>query len=155
MKILRPLLALFAVLAAAGIALQGCSGCSDTSAPECGPPVLNRGLSTEPESLDPQKIRTTQAGDVLRDINEGLVTYDAAGELVPGTADSWDISGDGLTYTFRIRENARWSNGDPVTAADFVFGLQRLVDPATAAFYAAELGNVVNAASIEVSASFQ
>jgi oligopeptide transport system substrate-binding protein len=145
MKILRPLPAFLTVLAVAGIALQGCS---DSTAPESGPPVLNRGLSTEPESLDPQKSRTTQAGDVLRDINEGLVTYSAAGELVPGTADSWDISDDGLTYTFRIRENARWSNGDPVTAPDFVFGLQRLVDPATAAFYAAELGNVVNAAAI-------
>ena len=148
MKILRPLPALLAVLAVAAIALQGCSKGSDTAAPESGPPVLNRGLSTEPESLDPQKSRTTQAADVLRDINEGLATYDAAGELVPGTAESWEISDDGLTYTFRIREGARWSNGDPVTAADFVFGLQRLVDPATAAFYAAELGNVVNAAAI-------
>lgn len=148
MNILRPLPALLAVLAVATIVLHGCGKGSDTAAPESGTPVLNRGLSTEPESLDPQKSRTTQAGDVLRDISEGLVTYDAAGELVPGTAESWEIAGDGLTYTFRIRDNARWSNGDPVTAADFVFGLQRLVDPATAAFYAAELGNVVNAAAI-------
>jgi oligopeptide transport system substrate-binding protein len=85
---------------------------------------------------------------VLRDIGEGLVSYDAAGEMIPATAARWEISADGLTYTFFIRPEARWSSGDPVTAADFVFGLQRLVDPATAAFYAAELGNVVNAADI-------
>jgi oligopeptide transport system substrate-binding protein len=148
MKILRPLPALLAVLASAAIVLQGCGEGGDTAAPESATPVLNRALSTEPESLDPQKSRSVQAGDVLRDIGEGLTTYDAAGELAPGTAESWEVSGDGLTYTFRLREDARWSNGDPVTAADFVFGLQRLVDPATAAFYAAELGNVVNAAAI-------
>jgi oligopeptide transport system substrate-binding protein len=85
---------------------------------------------------------------VLRDIGEGLVTYSASGELVPGTAESWEMSEDGLSYKFRIRPDARWSNGEPVTAADFVFGLQRLVDPATAAFYAAELGNVFNATAI-------
>jgi oligopeptide transport system substrate-binding protein len=148
MKILRPLPALLAVLAGAAIVLAGCSKGSDTASSEIATPALNRALSTEPESLDPQKSRSVQAGDVLRDIGEGLVTYDAAGELVPGTAESWEISDDGLTYRFSIRKDARWSNGDPVTAADFVFGLRRLVDPATAAFYAAELGNVVNAAAI-------
>ncbi|HSN52552.1 MAG TPA: peptide ABC transporter substrate-binding protein, partial [Woeseiaceae bacterium] len=105
-------------------------------------------LGTEPESLDPQKGRSVQAADVLRDIGEGLLTYTAAGELVPGAAASWEIDADGLTYTFHIRPEARWSNGDPVTAADFVLGLRRLADPATAAFYAAELGNVVNAAAV-------
>jgi oligopeptide transport system substrate-binding protein len=89
-----------------------------------------------------------QAADVLRDIGEGLVAYSPSGELVAAAAESWEISADGLTYTFHIRPEARWSNGDPVTAADFVFGLQRLVDPQTAAFYAAELANVVNAAAI-------
>jgi oligopeptide transport system substrate-binding protein len=89
-----------------------------------------------------------QAADVLRDIGEGLVAYSPSGELVAAAAESWEISADGLTYTFRIRPEARWSNGDPVTAADIVFGLQRLVDPQTAAFYAAELANVVNAAAI-------
>jgi oligopeptide transport system substrate-binding protein len=149
MKTFRLLSVLLATLAAAAIALQACSnGGDDHAASDGATPVLNRAVSTEPESLDPQKSRSTQAADVLRDIGEGLVTYDAAGELVPGTAESWEIDDDGLSYTFRIREEAHWSNGDPVTAADFVFGLRRLVDPAIAAFYAAELGNVVNAPSI-------
>ena len=149
MTTIRRLLVILAALAGAAVALQGCGkpgSVEDTSG--SGPPALNRALAADPESLDPQKGRSTQAADVLRDIGEGLVTYTAAGELVPGTAERWEISDDGRTYTFRIRADARWSNGDAVTAADFVFGLQRLVDPATAAFYAAELGNLVNAAAI-------
>ena len=117
-----------------GIDLAGVVESSDHAELQPGTPVLNRALATEPESLDPQKSRSVQAADVLRDIGEGLVSYDASGTMVPATAESWEISADGLTYTFLIRPQARWSNGDPVTAADFVFGLQRLVDPATAAF---------------------
>jgi oligopeptide transport system substrate-binding protein len=149
MKTIRLLPVILMALAGAAITLHGCSnrGNEDRAA-QPGTPVLNRALPADPESLDPQKGRSVQAADVLRDIGEGLVGYDAAGEMIPATAERWEISGDGLTYTFVIRSAARWSNGDPVTAADFVFGLQRLVDPATAAFYAAELGNVVNAADI-------
>ena len=110
--------------------------------------VLHRGLPSDPESVDPHKARSTQAGDVLRDIGEGLLGYSPTGELVPAAAESWQISGDGLTYTFRIRDNARWSNGDPVTAGDFVFSLRRLVDPATAAFYANLIAPIANAAAI-------
>ena len=110
--------------------------------------VLHRGLSSDPESVDPHKARSTQAGDVLRDIGEGLLTYSATGELLPGTAESWQVSDDGLTYTFTLRDNARWSNGDAVTAEQFVYSLRRLVDPATAAFYAGMLGDVKNASAI-------
>ncbi len=115
-----------------------------------GPPAatLNRGLLTDPETLDPHKARSTQAADVLRDIGEGLVGYSAAGELVGAAAESWIISDDGLTYEFKIRDAARWSNGDPVTAADFVFALRRLVDPATAAFYAQAVAAILNAEQI-------
>jgi oligopeptide transport system substrate-binding protein len=149
MKKTRLLPVILVTLAGAAALLSACSDRgSDRAAPQPDTPVLNRALSTEPESLDPQKSRSVQAADVLRDIGEGLVSYDAAGKMVPATAESWDISADGLTYTFRIRPEARWSNGEPVTSADFVFGLRRLVDPATAAFYAAELGTVGNAADI-------
>jgi oligopeptide transport system substrate-binding protein len=110
--------------------------------------VLHRGLPADPESVDPQKARSTQAGDVLRDIGEGLLGYSAAGDLVPGAAESWTISDDGLTYTFTLRDDARWSNGDPVTAGDFVYSLRRLVDPATAAFYASSIAVVDNAEAI-------
>jgi oligopeptide transport system substrate-binding protein len=122
--------------------------CGPAQDPLAGKSIINRAISSEPESLDPQKSRSVQAADVLRDIGEGLAGYSAGGELVAAAAESWEIADDGLTYTFRIRPDARWSNGDTVVAADFVAGLRRLVDPATAAFYAAELGNVVNAAAI-------
>jgi oligopeptide transport system substrate-binding protein len=149
MKTTRLLSTLVVTLAGTAVMLTGCGkGGSDRATPPVGKTSLERALSTEPESLDPQKGRSVEAADVLRDIGEGLVTFNAAGELVPGTAESWEIAADGLTYTFRIRPEARWSNGDPVTAADFVFGLRRLVDPATAAFYAAELSNVVNATAV-------
>ena len=110
--------------------------------------VLHRGLGSDPESVDPHKARSVQAGEVLRDIGEGLLSYSATGELVPGSADAWSISDDGLTYTFHLREDARWSNGDPVTAEHFVFSLRRLVDPATAAFYSQMLGDIAGAKEI-------
>jgi oligopeptide transport system substrate-binding protein len=145
MKKLRLLLVITVSLVAVAYAISSCSGRED---PHAGLSVINRALSTEPESLDPQKGRSVQAADVLRDIGEGLVAYSASGDLVAAAAERWEISADGLTYTFHIRPEARWSNGDPVTAGDFVFGLQRLVDPKTAALYAAELANVVNATEI-------
>lgn len=110
--------------------------------------VLHRGLASDPESVDPHKIRSIQAGTVLRDIGEGLLSYSSTGELIAGAADHWAISEDGLTYTFHIREDARWSNGEPVTAEHFAFSLRRLVDPETAAFYAQMLGAIVNAEEI-------
>jgi len=145
MKIIRLSLVITVSLVAISFAI---SSCSDREDPLAGMSVINRALSTEPESLDPQKGRSVQAADVLRDIGEGLVAYSASGELIAATAASWDISEDGLAYTFHVRPEARWSNGDTVTAQDFVSGLQRLVDPRTAAFYAAELANVANAAAI-------
>jgi len=110
--------------------------------------VLHRGLLTDPESVDPHKARSVQAGEVLRDIGEGLLSYSATGELVAGTADEWSVTDDGLTHTFHIREGARWSNGDPVTAQHFVFSFRRLVDPVTAAFYSQLLGDIANAQEI-------
>lgn len=111
-------------------------------------PTLIRGLKSDPESLDPHKVRSVQAGGVLRDIGEGLLSYSAGGELVPGVAESWKPSADGLTYTFTLRDDARWSNGDPVTADQFVFSLRRLVTPATGAFYAELVENIENAPEI-------
>ena len=110
--------------------------------------VLHRGLLTDPETVDPQRVRSTQAGDILRDIGEGLLSYSATGDLVPGAADEWSLSADGLVYTFHIREGARWSNGEPLTAEHFAFSLRRLVDPATAAFYSQMVGDIVNAREI-------
>ena len=110
--------------------------------------VYNRGSSADPESLDPHKTSTTYEADLLRDIFMGLVVQDSKAELIPGAAESWAVSADGTVYTFKLRAGAMWSNGDPVTAGDFVYAFQRLQDPATAAEYASMLYPVKNAEAI-------
>ena len=113
-----------------------------------GETVLYRGIGTEPESLDPHRSRSTQAAVVLRDIGEGLVGYSSAGELIAGAAEKWEISEDGRQYDFWLRPEARWSNGETVTAEQFVYSFRRLVNPETAAFYAQALADIENAADI-------
>jgi oligopeptide transport system substrate-binding protein len=136
------LLLLFVLLSS----VAACGGVEDTSDRTS---ALNRGLGTEPESLDAHKARSLQAAAVLRDIGEGLVSYTANGELTSGVADSWDISDDRLTYNFHLRAKAKWSNGDSVTAEHFVFAVNRLRDPETAAFYAQFLGDVSTLAAVD------
>jgi oligopeptide transport system substrate-binding protein len=131
-------LRLVALLLVLSVIVAG--GCSDE--PERTANTLQRAIPTDPETLDQHKARTTQAADILRDLGEGLVGYSADGELVPAAATSWDVSDDGLTYTFHLRDDAKWSNGDPVVAAHFVAGVERLVNPETAAFYAEFLSDV-------------
>ena len=127
------------------ILLFGCGGAQDAQRES----VLNRGLGAEPESLDTHKARTNQAGDVQRDLGEGLSGYTADGQLELAAAERVEVSEDGLQYTFWLRPEGSWSNGDSVTAQDFVFSFRRLVNPATAAFYAQQsLGDVVNATEI-------
>ncbi len=109
--------------------------------------VFRRGEAGDPASFDPPKTSTVIEADVLYDLFEGLITYDASGALVPGAAESWSVSDDGLIYRFRLRD-ARWSNGDPVRAGDFVFSFRRLVDPATGAEYASLYYPIKNAEPI-------
>ena len=106
--------------------------------------VYNRGNPGDPETLDPQKTSTVVESDVLLDMFEGLVTYDAKANIVPGVAESWSANDDGSVYTFKLRANAKWSNGDPVTASDFVFSFQRLMNPETGAKYANILYTIKN-----------
>ncbi len=104
----------------------------------------------EHSSVDPQVVEDVTGAEVVRDLFEGLMNQDATGELVPGVATGFDVSEDGLTYTFTLRDNARWSNGDPVLASDFVYAWKRAVDPALASEYAwfMELMSIENAAAI-------
>ncbi len=97
--------------------------------------VYRRGAAGEPATLDPQQTATTVEADVIYDLFEGLLTYDAAGALIPGIAESWSPSPDGLTWTFKLRD-AKWSNGDAIVAGDFVYSFRRLLDPASGAQYA-------------------
>ena len=110
--------------------------------------LLTRGNGPEPDTLDPQKARTDGAFNILRDAFEGLTAVGPDGGAVPAASDSWTVSSDGLEYRFHLRDGLRWSNGDPVVAGDYVAGMRRLVDPATASPYAQILEPVVNAAAI-------
>jgi len=134
----------FSLLLVLLLALAGCAGGDTNTAGS----VLHRGNGEEPESLDVHKASSTEAGNVQRDLGEGLVGYTPDGELVPAAAESWTISEDGREYVFSLRPNARWSNGDPVTAEDFVYSYRRLVDPDTAAVYTQSVADVANATAI-------
>ncbi len=110
--------------------------------------ILARGGGPDPDSLDPQKARGFEAQSVLRDLCEGLTTLDKHAAVAPGVASTWGASPDGKTYVFKLRREARWSNGQPLVAADFVAALERLVDPATGSGYAEYIDVIVNAADI-------
>lgn len=110
---------------------------------------LVKGNGAEVASIDPQKTEGVPESNVIRDLFEGLVNQDADGNVVPGVAESWETQ-DNKTFIFHLRKDAKWSNGDPVTADDFVFTFQRAVDPATASPYAwyLEMTTMKNAAQI-------
>lgn len=101
-------------------------------------------------SVDPQLIEETIGSAIARDLFEGLLIQDADGNLIPGVATEWEASNKNQTYTFKLRPEAKWSNGDPVTAHDFVYAWQRAVNPETASPYGwyMELTSIVNAAEI-------
>lgn len=108
-----------------------------------------RHIKDEPASLDPLKAVGLPEIQVIRDLFEGLTNQDAQGKIVPGVAQSWSSS-DNKTWVFTLRNNARWSNGDTVTAQDFVYSWQRLVDPKNSSAFAwfAGLSGIQNAAAI-------
>jgi oligopeptide transport system substrate-binding protein len=109
---------------------------------------LRRGLGPEPDSLHIHQARGLAAINLLRDIREGLVTFDERGELAPGQAGSWEELDDGRRYRFYLRPDVRWSNGDAVTSDDFVRAWRRAFTPATAAATAGLLKDVQNAGEI-------
>ena len=118
----------------------------------CGPAqaggLWRRGETADPGSLDPAKTSTAVEQHVLDELLEGLVSWNVRGEVQPGVAASWDVSADGLTYTFHLRLDALWSNGVPVTAGDFVFSFRRLMDPKTGAGYASILYTLKNGEAV-------
>jgi len=110
--------------------------------------VLRRGLPGEPRTLDPQLADDDYSFQVIRDLNEGLTDEDPYGQIVPGIADSWTLDDSGTIYTFHLRSDAKWSNGDRIVAAEFVQGLRRAVDPKTASGSAGLLGVIKGASEI-------
>ena len=141
---------------AASLALGACGSPGDDTAAGArearpagfDPATLRRGNGPEPDTLDPQLARTDAAFNVLRDLFEGLTAVGPDGAPVAAAAESWTVSADGLEYRFRLREGLRWSNGDALVADDYVAGMRRLVDPATASPYAQFIEPVVNAGEI-------
>jgi oligopeptide transport system substrate-binding protein len=110
--------------------------------------TLERGNGPEPDSLDPQRAQGLTAHQVLRDLYEGLVREDEVGRIIPAAAQSFSRSDDGKRYVFVLRDGLRFSNGEPLTADDFVFSLRRAVDPATLAPYASTLNVIAGAQAI-------
>ncbi len=110
---------------------------------------INRANPSEPESLDPQLAHTLPSMRIISDLFDGLVHRNPEGKMVPGQASHWHTSSDGKTWTFTLK-NSNWSNGQPVTAEDFVRAWQRAVDPKTGAPYAwyLEMMKVRNARAI-------
>jgi len=155
-------LAVGALACSLAMSLVACGGTASSSASTpsssqsatsaaAGGNTLNVMVEVEVASLDPQIANDGTSFEVIADYTDGLMQMDATGKAVPAIAKSYDVSDDGLTYTFHLRDDAKWSNGDPVTADDFVFGWQRAVDPATASEYSymlSDIGQIKNAADI-------
>jgi oligopeptide transport system substrate-binding protein len=109
--------------------------------------VLNRGNGAEPESLDPAHAGSIMEANILGDMMVELTTLDTAARPIPGIAERWETSKDGLTWTFHLRK-ARWSNGAVVTAGDFLTAWRRVLTPATASRTAQNLWVLKNAHAI-------
>lgn len=111
----------------------------ETGSEKKGEKSIAVNISSEPKTIDPQL--ATEASGIIVDtlLFEGLTRIDLKGEVTGAASESWEISEDGLTWKFNLRKNAKWSNGDPVTAHDFVFGWLRALNPETASEYAYEL----------------
>ena len=108
--------------------------------------ILHFGLGSEPQYLDPHLANSVSAHNVIIALIEGLVSEDPKTlKPVPGVAEKWDISEDGLVYSFHLRKSAKWSNGDPVTAHDFVYSYKRILNPELASQYASMLHGLKNA----------
>ncbi len=100
------------------------------------PTTLNIWMSSEPDHLDPALNSSVDGGCLAVNCFEGLMRYNANGELEPACAESYEVSEDGLTYTFTLRDGLKWSNGEALDATDFVYSWKRAADPNVAADYA-------------------
>lgn len=123
--------------------------CSARVAAQAPATQLERGNGPEPSTLDAHRCQEVACGNVLRDLYEGLVTEDAAGRLVPGMAERWEVSGDGRTWTFHLRAGLRWSNGEVLDAPQVVASFRRAFSPKTAAPFAELFDALRNARAVQ------
>ncbi|PTX59329.1 oligopeptide transport system substrate-binding protein [Melghirimyces profundicolus] len=137
-KHLTKMVALLAILSMTFLA--ACGGGSDAGGTEEAKQVLNAGYApSEPPDLNPNTATDSTSGFVLRHTMEGLTRMSEDGQPIPGVADKWEPNEDGTKITFHLRDDAKWSNGDPVKAEDFEYAWKRVLDPETAADYAYQL----------------
>ncbi len=140
---------LILALFASALVLTGCGkkeeAPKEAARMEKAPAVMNWNLAADPKTIDPGLNGANDAGHIIGNTFEGLVR-ERSGEVIPGIAESWDVSNDGKTITFHLRES-NWSDGSPLTAHDFVYSWKRAIDPATASEYGWiwHYTNVVNA----------
>jgi oligopeptide transport system substrate-binding protein len=111
--------------------------------------VLRRSAIGEVQTLDPQLWVYGQDGNIAQDLFHGLTTLDAAANVIPGSAIRWQISADGRRYTFTLRSGLQWSDGTPISSADFLYSMRRLFDPKTAAPSAGILSVIRNARAVQ------
>ena len=157
MKSAKRLSAMALALAMCGTLFAGCGnnqnqGSGEDPAGGSGHPgVLNVHIETGVQSLDPQQATDGTSFEVIAGYTDGLTQPNADGNAVAALAETWETSDDQLTWTFHLRDDAKWSStGSPVTANDFVFAWQRAVDPAVASEYSymlSDIGQIVNAAA--------
>jgi oligopeptide transport system substrate-binding protein len=152
----RLLLLVVALLGTFALAAAGCGGSNDESSGgtgsgggQTGPAAdqtMTIGWGAEPPSLDPGLATDTTSSNVLLNIMDPLVRLDPkTNEAVPSLAESWDVSEDGKTVTYHLRSDGKWTNGDPVTASDFVYSWKRTLSPELAADYSYQLYGIVGA----------
>jgi oligopeptide transport system substrate-binding protein len=146
MKLAKVCAALWAVLGTVAI------GCAVPT--QAAPMVLHRANGAEPDTLDPAKATGVWENNIIGDMFIGLMTEDVHGQPVLGAAASYSVSPDGLVYTFKLRGGMTWSDGTPLTAADFVYSLRRLFDPKTASPYASILYPIKNAMNVNAGLDF-
>ena len=133
----------------AGMAIAACLAASAWGANAAEARTdLRIGNGGEPQTLDPHRYNLRLEEAILNDLFLGLTTFNASGDIVPGAAASWTVSEDGLTWTFRLREQGKWSDGHPVTAEDFVYAFRRLLAPSTAASLAHFMYPIRGAAAV-------
>lgn len=137
---LKRVLAVILVVLMAATVLSACGGASTKSAKE----EITVNVGGEPLTIDPSTNSSTDGGTYIMHAFEGLTKIDKNGKTVAGVAKNWDVSSDGTKYTFHLRDDAKWSDGQPVKAQDFEYSWKRALDPATASEYAYQLWYLKN-----------
>ncbi len=161
----RKVASVLAAVLAASMALAGCGSSAPAAAPAPaaeseaaekpaegaeaeapaaeGATVLDVQVGPSPETIDPALNSAVDGANMIIHAFEGLLKFDKDNNVVPGLAESWEMSDDGLVWTFHLREGLKWSDGSPLTANDFVYSWKRVADPATAAPYGYDLLNYI------------